>query len=220
VKSKLSIRLSIRIRRLEHCAPPPLRQCRRLLRPRPPQRRPSVEAYRRSGASWRGPYAAFLQNATLPHTHTRGCTPGWYAVPRWGTQLNHRRPYLARLKQPPMNYQRPYLGLVGQPQWIVDGFISAWWGNPLELSTALFRLVEALLSAAWGQAVCAGWAGFGGRLLGGTGCCGRTPNVLGTPCCLGTGCVCEMDRFWGQAAGRTPNLLGTGCWELGGLSLR
>ena len=69
-----------------------------------------------------------------------------------------------------MNYQRPYLGLVGQPQWIVDGFISAWWGNPFELSTALFRLVEALLSAAWGQAVCAGWAGFGGRLLGGTGC--------------------------------------------------
>ena len=38
-----------------------------------------------------------------------------------------------------MNYQRPYLGLVRQPQWIVDGFISAWWGNPLELSTALFR---------------------------------------------------------------------------------
>ena len=154
-----------------------------------PSCRPSAKAYRRSGASWRGPYAAFLQNATLPHTHTRGCTPGWYAVPRWGTQLNHRRPYLARLKQPPMNYQRPYLGLVGQPQWIVDGFISAWWGNPLELSTALFRLVEALLSAAWGQAVCAGWAGFGGRLLGGTGCCGRTPNVLGTGC----------SAVWGQA---------------------
>ena len=140
MKSKLSIRLSIRIRRLEHCAPPPLRQCRRLLRPWPPQRRPSAKAYRRSGASWRGPYAAFLQNATLPHTHTRGCTPGWYAVPRWGTQLNHRRPYLARLKQPPMNYQRPYLGLVGQPQWIVDGFISAWWGNPNGSSTALSRL--------------------------------------------------------------------------------
>ena len=46
------------------------------------------------------PYAAFLQNATLPHTHTRGCTPGWYAVPRWGTHLNRRRPYPARLRQP------------------------------------------------------------------------------------------------------------------------
>ena len=70
----------------------------------------------------------------------------------------------------PMCRQRPYLGLVGQPQWIVDGFISAWWGNPLESSMALSWLVEALLSAAWGQAVCAGWAGFGDRLLGGTGC--------------------------------------------------
>jgi hypothetical protein len=66
-----------------------------------------------------------------------------------------------------MNYQRPYLGLVGQPQWIVDGFISAWWGNPFELSTALFRLVEALLSAAWGQA-CVGKL-RGGQVLG-TGC--------------------------------------------------
>ena len=34
-----------------------------------------------SALSWRGLYAAFLQNATFPHTHTRGCTPGWYAVP-------------------------------------------------------------------------------------------------------------------------------------------
>ena len=95
---------------------------------------------------------------------------------------------------------------------------------------ALSRLVEALLSAVWGQA-CVGklrggqvlgagcWEGQAAgrdRLLGGTGCCGRTPNVLGTPCCLGTGCVCEMDRFWGQAAGRTPNVLGTGCFAVWG----
>ena len=50
-------------------------------------------------ASWRGPYAAFLQNATLPHTYTRGCTPGWYAVPRWGTQMNRRRPCPPLLRQ-------------------------------------------------------------------------------------------------------------------------
>ena len=168
-----------------------------------PSCRPSAEAYRRSGASWRGPYAAFLQNATLPHTHTRGCTPGWYAVPRWGTQLNCRWPYLARLKQPPMNYQRPYLGLVGQPQWIVDGFISAWWGNPIELSMALPLLVEALLSAVWGQAVCAGRDRLGFEAAG------RTPNVLGTGC----------SAVWGQAvcagwAGFGDRLLGgTGCWE-------
>ena len=43
-------------------------------------------------------------------------------------------------------------------------------GHPIESSMALPRLVEALLSAAWGQAVCAGWAGFGDRLLGGKGC--------------------------------------------------
>jgi hypothetical protein len=29
-------------------------------------------------------YAAFLQNAPVMR-HTRGFTPGWYAVPRWGT---------------------------------------------------------------------------------------------------------------------------------------
>jgi hypothetical protein len=29
-------------------------------------------------------YAAFLQNAPVVR-HTRGFTPGWYAVPRWGT---------------------------------------------------------------------------------------------------------------------------------------
>ena len=28
-------------------------------------------------------YAAFLQNAPVVR-HTRGFTPGWYAVPRWG----------------------------------------------------------------------------------------------------------------------------------------
>ncbi len=28
-----------------------------------------------------------------PHTQYRGFTPGWYAVPRWGTPINHRRPY-------------------------------------------------------------------------------------------------------------------------------
>ena len=38
-----------------------------------------------------------------------------------------------------------------------------WW----YMMPALSRLVEALLSAAWGQAVCAGWTGFGDRLLGG-----------------------------------------------------
>jgi hypothetical protein len=39
--------------------------------------------HRRTGESTRG-YAAFLQNAPVVR-HTRGFTPGWYAVPRWGT---------------------------------------------------------------------------------------------------------------------------------------
>jgi hypothetical protein len=29
--------------------------------------------------------AAFLQNASVACWQTRGSTPGWYAVPRWGT---------------------------------------------------------------------------------------------------------------------------------------
>ena len=29
--------------------------------------------------------AAFLQNASVARWQTRGSTPGWYAVPRWGT---------------------------------------------------------------------------------------------------------------------------------------
>jgi hypothetical protein len=37
----------------------------------------------KTGESTRG-YAAFLQNAPVVR-HTRGFTPGWYAVPRWGT---------------------------------------------------------------------------------------------------------------------------------------
>ena len=37
----------------------------------------------KTGESIRG-YAAFLQNAPVVR-HTRGFTPGWYAVPRWGT---------------------------------------------------------------------------------------------------------------------------------------
>ena len=53
------------------------------------------------------------RNPSTPHT--RGCTPGWYAVPRWGTHLNRRQPYLAQLRQ---------------PQWIVTGLVLAWWGNP------------------------------------------------------------------------------------------
>ena len=35
------------------------------------------------------------RNPSTPHT--RGCTPGWYAVPRWGTHLNYRQPYPAPL---------------------------------------------------------------------------------------------------------------------------
>jgi hypothetical protein len=113
----------------------------------------------------------------------------------------------------PMDRRRLYLGLVGQPQWIVDGFISAWWGNPLELSTALFRLVEALLSAVWGQAVCAGRDRLGFEAAG------RTPNVLGTGCSAVWGqAVCAGwagfgDRLLGGTGccGRTPNVLGTPC---------
>ena len=125
MKSKLSIRLSIRIRRLEHCAPPPLWQCRRLLRPWPPQRRPSAKAYRRSGVLARA--LCGVPTERNPSTH-------------------------------------PYPGL--HPGLVCRAPL----GHPLESSMALPRLVEALLSAVWGQAVCAGWAGFGDRLLGGTGC--------------------------------------------------
>ena len=39
-------------------------------------------------------------------------------------------------------------------------------GHPLESSTALSRLVEALLSAGWGQAVCAGRGRFKGQAAG------------------------------------------------------
>jgi len=40
-------------------------------------------------------YAAFLQNAPVVH-HTRGFTPGWYAVPRWGTPNASPPPQHAR----------------------------------------------------------------------------------------------------------------------------
>jgi hypothetical protein len=39
--------------------------------------------HRKTGVGPPG-YAAFLQNAPVVR-HTRGFTPGWYAVPRWGT---------------------------------------------------------------------------------------------------------------------------------------
>ena len=47
-----------------------------------PQRQPRHSAtVKQVGAPG---YTAFLQNAPLVR-HTRGLTPGWYAVPRWGT---------------------------------------------------------------------------------------------------------------------------------------
>jgi hypothetical protein len=48
-----------------------------------PQRQPRHSATAKQSRAPRG-YAAFLQNAPVVR-HTRGFTPGWYAVPRWGT---------------------------------------------------------------------------------------------------------------------------------------
>ena len=89
-------------------------------------------------------------------------------------------------------------------------------GHPLESSTALSRPVEALLSAVrgqavyavrtadWGQAVCAGWAGFGDRLLGGTGCW--------------EGAKCFRDRLLGIGGLFVEILIaGAGCWLQFGL---
>ena len=36
--------------------------------------------------------AAFLQNASVACRQTRGSTPGWYAMPRWGTPDQHPGP--------------------------------------------------------------------------------------------------------------------------------
>jgi hypothetical protein len=36
--------------------------------------------------------------------------------------------------------RRPYFGLVEQPQWIIAGLISVWWGNTNGSSMALYWL--------------------------------------------------------------------------------
>ena len=60
--------------------------------PRSPQMRQAEDPSRpRLGTVWG--YAAFLQNAPVVR-HTRGFTPGWYAVPRWGTPKAHPPPSL------------------------------------------------------------------------------------------------------------------------------
>ena len=51
-------------------------------------------------------YAAFLQNAPVVR-HTRGFTPGWYAVPRWGTP-NGSTPPSTRPPRPSATQPHPY----------------------------------------------------------------------------------------------------------------
>ena len=158
-----------------------------------PSCRPSAKAYRRGGASWRGPM---------------------------------RRSYRTQSFHPP--YPGLHPGLVCR----------APLGHPLESSTALSRLVEALLSAVrgqavyavrtadWGQAVCAGWTGFGDRLLGvggsRVGLRGIEPALAGrlggrallSRCARGGWVIASNARF-----GSVPLLPGdrprggTGCWE-------
>ena len=115
------------IRLLAH---PPPRQCPKLQRPRPTRRRPSAEADCRSGAHrlW-APYAAFLQNPIHSHPNTRGCTPGWSAVPRWGTPMNDRRhcPGLAGYSNGIIYGLIP--GRYGNPKWMIDVLVPGWWGS-------------------------------------------------------------------------------------------
>ena len=99
-------------------------------------------------------------------------------------------------------------------------------GHPLESSTALSRLVEALLSAGWGQAVCAGRGRFkgqaagSGRIAGGAprdrACARREARGEGIAFALrarglGDRLQCSLRlgpaAAWGQAAGR-DGLLG------------
>lgn len=126
MKSKLSIRSSIRIGRFDSLRPrrpgsapgscgPGQPNAAQSLKP-PPQLRPRPQAT----------YAAFLQNAIRSPTHTRGCTPGWYAVPRWGTRIIDG--LISGGWGTPMNHRRPYPGLVGHAN---------------ESSTALSRLGKA-----------------------------------------------------------------------------
>jgi hypothetical protein len=71
--------------------PPSLPACEGPI-PRSPQMRQAEDPSRpRLGTVWG--YAAFLQNAPVVR-HTRGFTPGWYSVPRWGTPKAHPPPSL------------------------------------------------------------------------------------------------------------------------------
>ena len=76
-------------RRTDPAEPPP---------PTSPRRQPRHSATAKQVRATRG-YAAFLQNAPVVR-HTRGFTPGWYAVPRWGTPNASPFPEPPRLHVP------------------------------------------------------------------------------------------------------------------------
>ena len=138
------------------------------------------------------------RNPSTPHT--RGCTPGWYAVPRWGTHSSAkayrrggvswrgpmRRSYRTQSFHPP--YPGLYPGLVCR----------APLGHPLESSLALCRPVEATPM------------NYQRPYLGSLRHCSLLP---GDRLCVRGGQVLATGCWEGQAAGRAPNVLGTGCWE-------
>jgi hypothetical protein len=87
--------------------------CERRTDPAEPRRGTDPQApapalrHRKTGHSTRV-YAAFLQNAPVVR-HTRGFTPGWYAVPPWGTP-NASPPQSPHRPTPP----RPHHNTSGQ----------------------------------------------------------------------------------------------------------
>ena len=174
MKSKLSIRLSIRIRRLEHCAPPPLRQCRRLLRPWPPQRRPSAKAYRRSGVLARA--LCGVPTERNPSTHPY---PGLHPGLVCSAPLGHPIELSMALSRP---VEATHLK---NRRWLYLGSLRHC--SLLSGDRLCVRGGQVLGTGCWEDAKC-----FRDRLLCclGTGCrdrlgfeaAGRTPNILGTGC--------------------------------------
>ena len=130
MKSKLSIRSSIRIRRFDS------------LRTRRPGSAPGssgpgqpsgAQALKLTAAAapidFGLPMRRSFRTPSIPTPNTRGFTPGWSAVPRWGTPMNDRRhcPGLAGYSNGIIYGLIP--GRYGNPKWMIDVLIPGWWGS-------------------------------------------------------------------------------------------
>ena len=171
-----------------------------------PSCRPSAKAYRRGGASWRGPMRRSYRTQSF-HPPYPGLHPGLVCRAPLGHPLESSTALSRPVEATPMNYQRPYLGSLRHCSLLAGDRLCVRGGAGLRdrllgvggSRVGLRGIEPALAGRLGGRALLSRWA-RGGWVIASNARFGSVPLLPGDRLVVG-------GRGEGQAAGR-DGLLG------------